>query len=68
MANSLLCEIISTINIGDIEMTQKSNEQSNGIKVCFTAYRPTVTENDVDDLVQFIVIVAQEGFKTVKVA
>ncbi len=49
-------------------MTQKSNEQSNGIKVCFTAYRPTVTENDVDDLVQFIVIVAQEGFKTVKVA
>lgn len=49
-------------------MTQKSNEQSNGIKVCFTAYRPTVAENDVDDLVQFIVIVAQEGFKTVKVA
>lgn len=49
-------------------MTQKSNEQSNDIKVCFTAYRPTVTENDVDGLVQFIVIVAQEGFKTIKVA
>lgn len=49
-------------------MTQKLNEQSNGINVSFVAYRPTVTEEDVNDLVQFIVIVAQEGFKTVKVA
>jgi len=49
-------------------MTQKSKEQSNGINTCFVAYRPTVTEEDVNDLVQFIVIVAQEGFKTVKVA
>ena len=68
MANSLLCEIISTINIGDITMTEKNKDLNNKIGVCFVAYRPTVTENDVDDLVQFIVIVAQEGFKTVKVA
>lgn len=49
-------------------MTQKSNDKSNGISVCYVAYRPTITEHDVDDLVQFIVIVAQEGFKAVKVA
>ena len=55
-------------NIGDINMVQKSNKQSNEIKVCFTAYRPTITKNDVDDLVSFIVIVAQEGFRSIKVA
>lgn len=47
-------------------MTKKTTNQTNGIKVCFMAYRPTVTENDVDDLVQFIVMVTQEGFKTIK--
>lgn len=49
-------------------MTSKDRNSNNQIGVCFVAYRPTVTENDVDDLVQYIVIVAQEGFKTVKVA
>ena len=49
-------------------MTSKDRYSNNQIGVCFVAYRPTVTENDVDDLVQFIVIVAQEGFKTIKVA
>lgn len=66
MANSLLCKTTGKFNLGDIEMTQKISNRTNGIKVCFTAYRPTVTENDVDDLVQFIVMVVQEGFKTIK--
>ena len=49
-------------------MTDKNKDLNNKIGVCFVAYRPTVTEEDVNDLVQFIVIVAQEGFKTIKVA
>ena len=49
-------------------MKPKTNKQSSRINIRFVAYRPTVTENDVDDLVQFIVVVAQEGFKALKVA
>lgn len=49
-------------------MTEKNKDLNNKIGVCFVAYRPTIIEGDVDDLISFIVIVAQEGFKTVKVA
>ena len=49
-------------------MTDKNKDLNNKIGVCFVAYRPTVTEEDVNDLVQFIVIVAQEGFRSIKVA
>ncbi len=49
-------------------MASNTKKQSSGIKVCFVAYRPAITESDVDDLVNFIVIVAQEGFKTIKAA
>lgn len=38
------------------------------IKVCYQAYKPAIREEDIDELVDFIVIVVQEGFKTVKVA
>ena len=49
-------------------MASKNKNLDAKINVCYVAYKPTVTESDVDDLVNFIVIVAQEGFKTLKVA
>ena len=49
-------------------MASKNKNLDTKINVCYMAYKPTVTESDVDDLVSFIVIVAQEGFKTLKVA
>ena len=45
-----------------------ASKPTNNIKIHFTSYKPTVTEEDVNDLVNFIVIVVQEGFKTIKVA
>ena len=49
-------------------MVSKCKDLDIKINVCYVAYKPSITEADVDDLVSFIVIVAQEGLKTIKVA
>lgn len=43
-----------------------SSPTINGINVCYVDYRPIVTEDDVNDLVSFIVVVVKEGFNNLK--
>ena len=47
-------------------MASKNKNLDTKINVCYMAYKPTVTESDVDDLVSFIVIVAQYLLHVVK--